>query len=113
MSIIDNAKEIADLIKKYDNLDLYRKILDLQGEIISLTDEKRDLEEEVKKLKETLSLSKKMTFKKPFYLQEDDPVPFCPLCWEAEKIPIHLTGPVQASSGPSYDCPRCNKYFIG
>lgn len=94
-------------------MELYQKILNLQGQIIELTHENRSLEEKNKKLKETLSLSKKMTFKKPFYLQEDDPVPFCPLCWEAEKIPIHLTGPVQTDFGPSYDCPRCIKDFSG
>ena len=34
MSIIDNAKEVATLIKKIGDVDLYRKIGELEGEII-------------------------------------------------------------------------------
>jgi hypothetical protein len=112
MSIIDNAKEIADLIKKYDNMDLYRKILDLQGEIINLTEEKRTLEDENRNLKETLSLRKKMTYKKPYYFQEGDEVPFCPLCYERDGIPIHMKGPSRSASGKTYYfCENCNKSF--
>ena len=45
MSIIDNAKEIALLVKKLGDIDLYRKIVELEGEIIELTREKRQVEE--------------------------------------------------------------------
>jgi len=112
MKIIDNAKEIAGLIKKYNNMDLDRKILDLQGEIINLTNEKRDLEDENRKLKEKLSLRKKMTYKKPYWFQEGDEVPFCPLCYERDGKPIHLQGPYHSEYGQSpYFCPSCNQSF--
>ncbi len=57
MSIISNAKEIADLIQKLGNAELYRKILDLQGEIINLTGENRSLKEENQELKRSLKIS--------------------------------------------------------
>ena len=41
MSIINNAKEIADLIKKIGDVELYRKIIELEGEIIELTNSKK------------------------------------------------------------------------
>ena len=34
MGIIDNAKEVADLIKKIGDVDLYKKIVDLQSQIV-------------------------------------------------------------------------------
>ena len=34
MSIIANAKEITELVKKLDDIELYRKIMELEGEII-------------------------------------------------------------------------------
>ena len=37
MGIIDNAKELADLLKAAGNTELYRKIVELEGEIIELT----------------------------------------------------------------------------
>jgi hypothetical protein len=36
MGIIENAKDIADLIKKAGDIELYRKICALEGEIIDL-----------------------------------------------------------------------------
>ncbi len=43
MGITDNAEEIADLIKKVGDIELYRKIVELEGEIVDLTRQKRSL----------------------------------------------------------------------
>lgn len=108
MSIISNAKEIADLIQKLGNAELYRKILDVQGEIINLTGENHTLKEENQELKRSLKLSKEMTFKKPFYYIEGDPNPFCPKCWEVNMIAVHmLTGP-RDEGRTNYHCPNCS-----
>ncbi len=107
MSIISNAKEISDLIQKLGNQELYRKILDLQGEIINLTGENHTLKEENQELKRSLKLSKEMTFKQPFYYAEGDQVPFCPKCWEVDKIAVHMmTGTRLEGRTPHY-CPHC------
>ena len=112
MSIIDNVKEVVEIIRKLDNMDLYRKILDLQREIIDLTHENRSLAEANRDLKEKLSLSKKMKFKKPFYYQKDDPVPFCPRCWEISRLTVHLTGPEDWDDRHKYKCPGCDHQFF-
>lgn len=112
MGIIDNAKELADLIKKAGDVDLYRKIVELEGEIVELTRKTRNQEEEIQKLKQLLATTEKMTFKKPFYFLEDDPYPHCPKCWEVEKVAVHVDGPLQVVAGPRYDCPNCKTYFI-
>lgn len=36
MSIIDNAKEIVDLVKKLNDVDLYRRIIELESEIVNM-----------------------------------------------------------------------------
>lgn len=112
MGVIESLKEIADLVKKFNDDELNRKIVDLEGEIVELTLQIGSLEEENEELKRTLSLIKKMRFKKPFYFQEDDPVPFCPRCWEKEKKPVHLIGPVKVATGLRYGCPNCKDFFV-
>ena len=112
MGIVENAKEIADLIKKYDNIELYRKIVELEGDIIELTRQIRSLEEKNEELEKKLSLSKKMKYKKPFYFQGGDEAPFCPLCYEREEKPIHLLGPEKWDDKQRYNCPSCNKIFL-
>ena len=112
MSIIDNVKEVADLIKKAGDIELYRKIVELEGEIIELTRQKRGLEEKNEELGKLLNTQKAMVFKKPFFYQGDDPHPYCPKCWEADKKSIHLDGPQDMLGGPRYDCPNCKVHFI-
>lgn len=112
MGVIESLKEIADLVKKFNDDELNRKIVDLEGEIVERTLQIGSLEEENEELKRTLSLIKKMRFKKPFYFQGDDPVPFCPRCWEKEKKPVHLIGPVKVATGLRYGCPNCKEFFV-
>jgi len=107
MSIISNAKEIADLIQKLGNQELYRKILALQGEIINLTGENHTLKEENQELKRSLKLSKEMTFKQPFYYAEGDQVPFCPKCWEVNKLAVHLMTGTRLADSTIHYCPHC------
>ncbi len=111
MGIVENVKEIAELAKKYNDDELNQKILDLEGHILALITQIHSLEEVSKESEKTLTLIKKMQFKKPFYFQEDDPIPFCPRCWEKEKNPVHLLGPVKVSTGMRFGCPSCKEYF--
>ena len=67
MSIITNAKEIADLVKKLGDVELYRKIIELEGEIIDLTRLNRTLEERVEELSSFLKIKNDMRFEAPFY----------------------------------------------
>jgi hypothetical protein len=46
MSIINNVKEIADLVQKAGDIELYRKIIELEGELIELTRSNRELEKQ-------------------------------------------------------------------
>jgi hypothetical protein len=91
MGLLENMKEVADLIKKAGDIDLYRKIVESEGEVMELTREKRMLEDRVRELEKLLALQKQMIFKPPFYWQEGHETPYCPACWEARKMAVHLT----------------------
>ena len=112
MGILDNAKEIADLIKKAGDIELYRKIIELEGEIIDLTRENRDLVENNRELRELLDIKDKLTYRKPFYYQEGDDVPYCPRCWESDRKCVHVIGPDISIEGPVYRCPGCKFWTV-
>lgn len=111
MSTIENVKEIAGLIKKLGDIELYRKIVELEGEIIELTSEKRALEEENKSVKKQLEFAGKMSFTEPFWYSEGDPVPYCPSCWESSRLPIHLHYKGHMAGGHRHDCPHCETVY--
>ncbi len=107
MSIISNAKEIADLIKKLGDAELYRKIIELEGEIIELTRENRSLDDRVEDLTASLKVKQKMRFKEPFYFMGEDKTPYCSKCWDVNSVAVHLF----YSGEDLYDCPSCKNRF--
>ena len=113
MSIVTNAKELADVIKKLGDVELYRKIVELEGEIIELTREKHALETRVQELTETLAVNENLQFKEPFYYANDDAVPYCPNCWEANHTAIHLIngGLYREGTKTRFDCPSCKHLY--
>jgi len=112
MGIIDNAKEVAELIKKVGDIELYRKIVELEGEIIEQIRENRKLEERVAELEGQLNLKIKMVFGEPFYYQEGDKTPYCPRCWEAIKRAVHLFRQFTNEETTRWDCPDCKQMYL-
>jgi len=112
MSIISNAKEIADLIKKLDDVELYRKIIELEGEIIDLHRKNHSLEEHVVELTRSLVLKEKLRWEKPFYFMEGDKDPYCPRCYEADSLTIHLKDLGKGGSDHRWDCPKCDNMIL-
>jgi hypothetical protein len=50
----ENVKEVAELIKRYNNLELNRKIVALEDEVLELTRDKRRLENKVEEQERAL-----------------------------------------------------------
>jgi hypothetical protein len=110
MSIIDDVKEIADLIDKSKNLELYTKILDLEVNIYELSREKRSVDERNEELEKLLKFKDQLVFKDPVYYVENDNTPYCPKCWESESRAIHLT--IDKDSDRGYGiCQQCKSRY--
>jgi hypothetical protein len=110
MSILNNAKELAELIKKIGDIDLYRKIVELEGEILELTRQKREVDDKVEKLLDALSFKERLTFKSPVYFAAGDSTPYCPKCWEGQKLASHLAPP-NVMKVLMWACPQCKAEF--
>jgi hypothetical protein len=113
MGIIENAKELADLIKVLGNVDLHKKIVELEGEIINLSQNNNELLKSIKELKDQIQLEHNLVFKPPFYYAPNDEVPYCPKCWEADHRAVHLTDPTKdlVTGKIFYKCKVCNESF--
>jgi hypothetical protein len=112
VGLIENIKEVADVIKKAGDVDLYRKIVESEGEIIELTRENRRLEEKVQELEKKLALRGVMHFKEPFYCQEGDQTPYCPACWETKQVAVHVTLIYDEPIETRWDCPHCKQMYL-
>jgi hypothetical protein len=112
MGVIENAKEIGDLVKKIGDIDLYRKIVALEGEVLDLTRANRELGNKVGELEQALGFAKTLTFNEPFYLVEGDKTPYCAPCWELKHDAVHVVK-IWASDGKTrWDCPVCKNACV-
>jgi hypothetical protein len=82
--------DVADLVKKFNDIELNRRILTLENEVTDLARAKRRGEEKIEELERTLKFKGALAFRETFYWLADDAVPFCPNCWEKEHKAIHV-----------------------
>ena len=82
MNPIEQAKELVSLIQKIGDVDLYRKIVELQGEVVRLSARNVELEQKREELEAELRRKKSLRHVRSLYFADNDPIPFCPHCWE-------------------------------
>lgn len=93
MSILDDAKQIADLIKKYNDQDLYERIVALREEILALREENIVLKETVRQNSVTADVSSKLVRQGNAYYLKDDARherPYCLTCWDSDRKLVGL-----------------------
>jgi regulator of replication initiation timing len=114
VSILDNAKQVANAVEEIHNLELYQRVLSLHSDIIELVEENNRLQDENRELTKITSLKNAMNFKEPFYYQDGDKTPYCPACWEAKNTPVHVTFIFDNGKDTRWDCPFCkHTYLVG
>ena len=108
MSIIDNAKEIALLIKKYNDQDLYQKIVDLRDEIFALKEENMKLKSEIAESLRKKDIGDSLVRVGNCYYKKDDnehKQPFCMACFDYDGKLVNLIA--QKSYGNTHTI-KCN-----
>tara|TARA_R110002095_G_scaffold149654_1_gene129337 strand:+ start:1812 stop:2171 length:360 start_codon:yes stop_codon:yes gene_type:complete len=100
MGIVADAKEIAELIKKYNDQELYERIVNLRDEILDLREDNILLKETVKNLEVSLQTDRQLVRKGNVYLLKDDveneriedvDTPwFCMSCWDYDRKLVNV-----------------------
>lgn len=108
MGLLENIKDAVSIIQKADNLDLYRQILDIQREALEQQEAMYKLQDENRELKDKLALKGRIIrHREPVITIEDDPTPYCAVCYGKENKLIQLK-PVD----DYYFCQNCKMSYI-
>ena len=95
MGLYEGIKDIAGLVQKADNIDLYRKLLDLGAQALDMQKEIMELRQLNKELKEEINQERIIIrHKDGLYvtLEEDTQnIHYCSTCWGKDKKLIQLT----------------------
>ena len=111
MALTDMLKEVVNLARKINNIELYQKIIELQMEFVSLIDENQRLRDEVATLKDKFDIHGDLQAGKNSYWRLKGARldgPFCTCCWDTHRNLVRLH---EQPSGPQYtQCPSCKSY---
>lgn len=113
MGIIENAKDLAELIKKAGDVELYRKIVELEGEVIELTHENRSLKEELRHRDEHEALRQSLQHDgERYWLTRDGTKdgPFCATCMDIDSKLVRMRKYQTVNHSTDYVCDYCGRH---
>ena len=113
MGVVENFKEVADLLKKFNDIELDRRIVKLEEEVIDLTRDKRRADDKVEELQRALKFKGELKFKDPYYRLDGDPSPYCPGCWDAKSVAVRIVTVRNPMLHDQKKCPSCNHVYEG
>ena len=93
MSLYDGIKDVAKVIQKADNIDLYKQLLDLGQQALDMQAEISRLREENINLRKEHDLETRIErHSMPYITLLDDPlqISFCAVCWATDKKLIQM-----------------------
>lgn len=111
MGIVDTVKDVAKLVQRADNIELYGKILELQSQIMGLLEENRDLKEQLRELRDNSDFRTSLVFEGNCYVRDTEAgrEHYCSKCLDAEGKAIRLQ---RLDRGLLY-CPSCQRSAPG
>lgn len=94
MGLYENIKDIAQVVKKAGDIDLYSRILDAQEMAMNLQEENNKLKNEIEELKNNKSIGERLEFRNGAYFlkreNKQDDGPFCSACGDSNNNLIRL-----------------------
>jgi len=111
MGLYDNVKDVASIIQKSDNVELYKKILDIQKESMDLSEENRKLKEKIRELEELIETKEALIYKDECYYMKSENEeldgPYCSRCWDKDKKLIRMHIDNSRLGKVDNKCPEC------
>lgn len=115
MGLYDGIKDVARIVQKADNIDLYQRLLDLGAQALELQAEVVRLKEENTVLQQKLSKKNIIErHKQPYITFAGDELnlKFCSLCWDSDEKAIQMHE-YRDSGEMRLLCRKCgNKCFV-
>jgi hypothetical protein len=111
MSAVENIKEVAELEKKFNDIELNRRILKLEEEVIDLTRDKRHADDKIEELERALRFSKELVLRENLYWIDGDDVGFCTACWDAKRLAVHVKRLPLPVQNCRFQCPHCQTLY--
>lgn len=111
MGAVENVREFSEFVKKFNDIELNRRILNLEEEVLDLSRGKRRGEERIEELERALKFSKELVLRDGFYWVEGDSTGFCTACWDAKHLAVHVKRLPLPVHHHRFQCPHCETLY--
>ncbi len=111
MSLYEGIKDVAKVVQKADNIDLYRQLLDLGQQALDMQEEIRQLKQENYELKKKQDVESQIErHEQPYITLKNDnqSIIYCSACWDNNQKIVQ----VRCDGNGRFKCPICNNEGI-
>ena len=112
MEIIKNLINIADMLRKSDNLELYKRLIDDVGKIQELLEENEKLRKEIQNFKFNKEIANRIIRQNSTYIKLKDDVAnicYCSCCWDVNNKLVQMR--LKEDDG-TFLCHVCNNHGV-
>lgn len=108
MAIRETIDGIKNLAVGMENLELISKLMDLQTQAYDILDENRQLRLKLEEIERQDELVNDLVYQTEYYFKKsDNSGPYCSVCWDANKLLVHLHGVDVFDGGKGAYCSKC------
>lgn len=111
MGLYEGIKDVAKVIQKADNLELYKQLIELSSQALDMQNQISRLTAENTELKKCRDIENRIErHSEPYVTLKDDSehTIFCSHCWDYEQKLIQ----VRSYDSGSFRCPHCENHGI-
>lgn len=112
MGLYEGIKDVARVVQKADNIELYKQLVELSAQALDLQNQVSELITENKKLKEQKDISNRIERHKEAYItlkDDDEHILYCSHCWDSKRILVQCD--CNNRIGQMF-CPECKEHFV-
>ena len=109
MGLVENIKDVAKIVQKSDNLDLYRQLINISEQALDQQNTINHLQEKIERLNKKLKNKEKIQRHPELYLtiEGDDNIIYCTHCCDNQEKLIQM----RTTKG-QFECPHCKSKGI-
>jgi hypothetical protein len=114
IDIINTAKEVANAVKKFNDVPLMNQVFELQQALLDLQNETMTLKQQLEAANKKLNVRGTVIKRGTYFYKTEENDPLCPSCWQKNDLPVYLLPPeygVDGIMGVARKCPVCKQRY--
>ncbi len=113
IDIINTAKEVANAVKKYNDVPLMNQVFELQAALLDLQKQNMELRRELEETRAKLAVKDAIRKRGEYFFKDGEEEPLCPKCWQQDGKPVYLSAQKSSQFYNKYrHCIVCTQTFV-